>query len=33
MDEMTVSAISGCKQLFAKQAELIGKFYPLNVSV
>jgi ribonuclease PH len=29
MDQMTASAIGGCRQLFAKQAEIIGKYYPL----
>ena len=29
MDQMTVSAMLGCKELFAKQAEIIGKYYPL----
>jgi len=31
MDEMTVAAITGCRELFAKQAEVIGKFYPLKI--
>lgn len=30
MDQMTDAAIHGCRQLFAKQAELIGKFFPLK---
>jgi ribonuclease PH len=29
MDQMTVSAMLGCKELFAKQSEIIGKYYPL----
>jgi ribonuclease PH len=29
MDQMTVRAMLGCKQLFAKQAEIIGNYYPL----
>ncbi len=29
MDLMTISAMEGCKTLFAKQAEIIGKYYPL----
>ncbi len=30
MDEMAVAALSGCKELFIKQAEIIGKFFPLK---
>lgn len=29
MDQMTEAAMHGCRQLFAKQAEIIGKYYPL----
>jgi len=29
MDQMTLAAMGGCKTLFAKQAEIIGKYYPL----
>lgn len=30
MDEMTVKAAQGCGQLFTKQAEIVGTFYPLK---
>jgi len=30
MDEMAHLAHSGCATLFAKQAEIIGSFYPLT---
>ncbi len=30
MDQMTASAVGGCKKLFALQSEIIGKFYPLG---
>lgn len=29
MDQMTAVAMLGCKELFTKQAEIIGKYYPL----
>lgn len=29
MDQMTARAVLGCQTLFAKQAEIIGKYYPL----
>jgi ribonuclease PH len=32
MDEMTLVASAGCRQLFAKQAEIIGTFFPLKLS-
>jgi ribonuclease PH len=32
MDEMTISAMGGCRHLFAKQAEIIGTFFPLKMS-
>jgi ribonuclease PH len=31
MDEMCLMALSGCRQLFQKQSELIGHFYKLPV--
>ena len=31
MDEMAVSAHQGCKHLFAKQAEIVGGFFPLKL--
>jgi ribonuclease PH len=30
MDEMAMRAHLGCRQLFAKQAEIVGPFYPLK---
>jgi len=32
MDEMAVLATMGCKQLFAKQAEIIGTFFPITLA-
>lgn len=29
MDEMTLAAITGCKELFRKQADIVGGFFPL----
>lgn len=30
MDAMTVAAMLGCKQLFAKQAEIVSSFFPIQ---
>jgi ribonuclease PH len=32
MDDMIVAATAGCRQLFAKQAELIGTYFPLKLA-
>ncbi len=32
MDQMVISATHGCKQLFAKQAEIIGTFFPIKLA-
>lgn len=32
MDDMALIATAGCRQLFAKQAEIIGTFFPLKLS-
>ncbi len=32
MDQMTEFATHGCLQLFEKQAEIIGSFFPLNIN-
>jgi ribonuclease PH len=32
MDEMAAIATMGCKQLFAKQAEIIGTFFPIKLA-
>jgi ribonuclease PH len=32
MDEMILAATAGCRQLFAKQAELIGTYFPLKLA-
>ncbi len=31
MDDMAMKAHQGCKQLFAKQAEIVGSFFPLKL--
>ena len=32
MDQMTIVATAGCRELFVKQAEIIGTFFPLKLS-
>ena len=32
MDDMAIAATLGCKQLFAKQAEIIGGFFPIKLA-